>query len=161
MDCFVCNKESSQLRTLSETGFQTLKDAVIAGGKILPSDVIFGVLYHNSCRSAYKRSLEKEDGRQEIRASCRNEFHIKLDCFYCKNTILKFTDSDSNLSDREKVGNTNYLILLAIIIIIIYLKSLIPQKVDWVHPREKEVSSLVMSDSEKSFENSLHLKIQR
>ena len=99
MDSFVCHKESSQLRTLSETGFQTLKVAAIAGGKILPSDDIVGVLYHNSCRSAYKRSLEKEDGRQEIRVSCRNEFHIRLDCFYCKNTILKFTDSDSNLSD--------------------------------------------------------------
>ena len=128
MDCFVCDKESSQLRTLSETGFQTLKDAARAGGKILPPDVIVGVLYHNNCRSAYKRSLEK-DGRQEIRARCRNEFHIRLDCLYSENTILKFTDSDSNLSDREKVVSTNYLILLAIIIIIIITKisySLLP-----------------------------------
>ena len=115
MDRFVCHKVSSLLRTLSETLFQTLKDAARAGGKILPPDVIVGVLYHNSRRRAYRRSLEKEDGRQEIRASCRNEFHIRLDCLYCENTILKFTDSDSNLSDREKVGSTNYLILLAII----------------------------------------------
>ena len=119
MDCFVCHNECCQLRTLSETGFQTLKDAARAGGKILLPDVIVGVLYHNSCRSAYKRSLEKEDGQQEIWASCRNEFHIRLDSLYCENTILKFTDSDSNLSNREKVGSTNYLILLAIIIIII------------------------------------------
>ena len=40
----------------------TLKDAARAGGKILPPDVIVGVLYHNSFRSAYERSLEKEDG---------------------------------------------------------------------------------------------------
>ena len=57
MDCFVCHKESSQLSTLLETGFQTLKDAARAGDKILPPDVIIGVLYHNSCRSSYKRSL--------------------------------------------------------------------------------------------------------
>ena len=96
-----------------------MKDAARAGGKILPPDAIVGVLYHNSCRSAYKRSLEKEYGRQEIRASCRNEFHIRLDCLYSENTILKFTDSDSNMSDRGKVGSNSYLILLAIIIIII------------------------------------------
>ena len=39
--------------------------------------------------------------------------------------MLKFTDSDSNLSDREKVGSTNYLILLAIIIIIITIQNLL------------------------------------
>ena len=104
MDCFVCHKEGSQLTKLSESGLDTLKNAARARGKILPPEVIIGVLYHNSCRSAYKRSLEKEDGRQEMRSSYRNEFHIKLNCFYCENTILKFTDSDSNLSDREKVG---------------------------------------------------------
>ena len=35
MDCLVCHKESSQLRTLSETGFQTLKDAATAGGLLV------------------------------------------------------------------------------------------------------------------------------
>ena len=106
-----------------------LKDAARAGGKILPPDVIVGVLYHSSCRSAYKKSLEKEDGRQEIRASCRNEFHIRLDCLYCENTILKFTDSDSNLSDREKVGSTNYLSTISYYYYHYhYSKSLVPQK---------------------------------
>ena len=83
MDYFVCHKKGSQLTKLLESGLETLKNAARAGGKILPPKVIIGVLYHDSCRSVYKRSLENENGRQEMRASYRNEFHIRLNCLNC------------------------------------------------------------------------------
>ena len=52
----------TQMTKLSESGLETLKNAARSGGKILPPEVIIGVLYHNSCRSAYKRK-KMEDKR--------------------------------------------------------------------------------------------------
>ena len=63
MDCFVCHKESSKLRTLSETGFQTLKDAARAGGKILPPDVFVGVYHSNVPVESCTTSVANHVGR--------------------------------------------------------------------------------------------------